>query len=85
MAGRMAGRTVLRMARPAGEEQALDAIRWAASRLGTAPDELRVTSYRSVRLQRGELAMPPESAIRSAFDSWMRARERAGIPTGREF
>jgi hypothetical protein len=84
MAACMAGRSVRLMARPAAEEQVLEAIRWAASRLGTAPEKLRVTSYRSVRLQGRRQAMPPEGAIRAAFGSWARARERAGIPTKRE-
>jgi hypothetical protein len=70
------------MARPASDDQALEAIRWAARRLGTAPEELRVTSYRSVRLQ--QRTMPPETAIRAAFGSWMRARERAATSIRRE-
>lgn len=67
------------MAPLADEERALEAIRWAAKRLDTSPEELRVTAYRSVHLERRREAMPPESAIREAFGSWIRARERAGI------
>lgn len=59
----------------------LEAIRWAARRLRTAPEELRVTSCRSVRVQRR--AMPAETAITAPFGSWMRARERAAISTKR--
>jgi hypothetical protein len=72
------------MAPPAADEQALEAIRWAARRLGTVPEELRVSSYRSVQLRRERRAMPPEGAIREAFGSWMRARERAALPARRE-
>jgi hypothetical protein len=79
MARAIVNRKVRWMAPQADEERALEAIRWAAKRLDTPPEELRVTSYRSVQLRRRRGAMPPESAIREAFGSWIRARERAGI------
>jgi hypothetical protein len=84
MATRTAGPSVRLMARPASDEQALEAIRWAARRLGTVPEELRLSSYRSVRLRAERRTMPPESAIRAAFGSWMRARERAAPTTSQE-
>jgi hypothetical protein len=88
MAGVTQDRTVLdvspsgahpdRPASPPRKLQALNAIHFAATRLRVSPEKLRATSYRSVQRQSRRGVMPSESAIRAAFGSSARARERAG-------
>jgi hypothetical protein len=66
-----------RLPRTARERIALDAIRWAAKSLRIAPEELRVTQYRALRVRLTQTDLPDDGAIRGAFGGWERARERA--------
>ena len=61
---------------PSAQEQAvLTALRRAASKLRVDASELRLSQYRSLR-ERGNGRYPSECAVREAFGSWERARER---------